>query len=210
MKIAEISIEEQKQIDEAPAGMLGQLAKKAGAAVLGKVPGMGNVAANLKGKAEVGDTANAVYKKFSQYLGTQQKNIKTASGDDLSNFLQNTYNYNQGKIPQGILNKQQAYDVITQMAKDGYAQQGKAGTAPAGGTQGQAPGGAGGKAGAGGQGGAGAQGGPNQATTPSAKGASGAAPKSTAPAGDTIPAEIQTQIDALTPTEKKALAGMLS
>jgi len=128
MKIAEISELEQKQIDEAPAGFLKQLGRKVGAGLAGAV-GMKNTAANLQGKAEVGKTANDVYTKFNKYLGTQQKNVKTATGDDLANFLQNTYNYNQAKVPQGTLNKQQVYDVITQMAKDGYAQMGKGGGA---------------------------------------------------------------------------------
>ena len=205
MKIAELSELEQKQIDEAPAGMIGQLAKKAGAAVLGKVPGLGNVAANLKGKADVGDTANAVYKKFNQYLGTQQKNIKTATGDDLANFLQNTYNYNQAKVPQGVLNKQQAYDVIMQMAKDGYAQMGKGGAAPAGqqaAQGGQAP--AQGQQGTGGKAVGTATNTPGGTAPANQKTAGGAAAKPAA-----IPADIQKQLDALTPTEKKALAGML-
>jgi len=229
MKIAELSQEEQKQIDEAPAGMLGQLAKKAGAAVLGKVPGLGNVAANLKGKAEVGDTANAVYKKFNQYLGTQNKNVKTATGDDLSNFLQNTYNYNQAKVPQGVLNKQQVYDIITKMAQDGYAQQGKAGGGAAGGTA------AGGQAASGGQQGTaqgGQQGGQQQAPgqqpagqqaaqggqqAPAAAGGTAAKPAAAGAKGATaaggaateIPADIQKMLDTLSATEKKALAGML-
>ena len=209
MKIAELSELEQKQIDEAPAGMIGQLAKKAGAAVLGKVPGLGNVAANLKGKADVGDTANAVYKKFNQYLGTQQKNIKTATGDDLANFLQNTYNYNQAKVPQGVLNKQQAYDVIMQMAKDGYAQMGKGGAAPAGqqaAQGGQAPA-QGQQSGQAPQGGAASPAG----TTgkPAAKAGATQAAGGTSAKPAAIPADIQKQLDALTPTEKKALAGML-
>lgn len=204
MKIAEISELEQKQIDEAPAGMLGQFAKRAGAAVLSKVPGLGNVAANLTGKADVGKTANDVYKKFSQYLGTQQKNIKTATGDDLSNFLQNTYNYNQAKVPQGVLNKQQAYDVIMQMAKDGYAQMGKGGgaggQAAGGGTaqatqgSGQQQGGTGGKA----------VGGP--ASKPVSK--TSAKPNAQANATE-IPPNVQKMLDTLSATEKQALAGML-
>lgn len=204
MKIAEISELEQKQIDEAPAGMLGQFAKRAGAAVLSKVPGLGNVAANLTGKADVGKTANDVYKKFNQYLGTQQKNIKTATGDDLSNFLQNTYNYNQAKVPQGVLNKQQAYDVIMQMAKDGYAQMGKGGgaggQAAGGGTaqatqgSGQQQGGTGGKA----------VGGP--ASKPVSK--TSAKPNAQANATE-IPPNVQKMLDTLSATEKQALAGML-
>ena len=219
MKISEISELEQKQIDEAPAGMIGQLAKKAGAAVLGKVPGMGNVAANLKGKADVGDTANAVYKKFNQYLGTQQKNVKTATGDDLANFLQNTYKYNQAKIPQGTLNKQQVYDVITQMAKDGYAQMGKGGDAG-----GQATGGGTAQATQGGgqqqasgqqatqggqqQGGTGGKAVGGDASKPVVKKASGTAAKTAANATE-IPPDVQKMLDTLSATEKQALAGML-
>lgn len=223
MKIAEISELEQKQIDEAPAGMIGQLAKKAGAAVLGKVPGMGNVAANLKGKAEVGDTANAVYKKFNQYLGTQQKNVKTATGDDLANFLQNTYNYNQAKIPQGTLNKQQVYDIITKMAKDGYAQMGKGGGA---GGQQTAQGGTGGTAQGGQQqasGQQGTQGGQQQGGQQAAqqgtggKAVGGQASKPVSKTGakpaasgaTEIPPDVLKMLDTLSATEKQALAGML-
>jgi hypothetical protein len=210
MKISDLSIEEQKQIDEAPAGMIGQLAKKAGAAVLGKVPGMGNVAANLKGKADVGDTANAVYKKFNQYLGTQQKNIKTASGDDLANFLKNTYNYTQGKIPQGILNKQQAYDVIMQMAKDGYAQDKPGGGAAGGQGQQQAPGTqpSGQQAAPSGQ----QQGGTGGKAVggPASEPVSRTGAKQAASGATEIPADVQKMLDTLSPTEKKALAGMLS
>lgn len=204
MKISDLSIEEQKQIDEAPAGMLKQLGRNIGAAAAGAV-GMKNVAANLRGKADVGATANAVYTKFNQYLGTQQKNIKTATGDDLANFLQNTYNYNQAKIPQGVLNKQQAYDVINKMASDGYAQMGKGSSTGSQATTGGAGGGGQQKAQQGAQGaqqqGAqqqGAQGGSNQS-------ASGASAKA-----NEIPPAVQQQLDTLSPTEKKALVGMLS
>lgn len=188
MKISDLSIEEQKALDEAPAGMLKQIGRNIGAAAAGAV-GMKNTAANLRGKADVGATANAVYTKFNQYLGTQQKNVKTATGNDLANFLQNTYNYNQAKIPQGILNKQQVYDIITQMAKDGYAQMKADGT------------------------GSGAQ------QEPSGQQAGGSPAKPTAPSTvsnpttnttRSIPPEVQKQLDALTPTEKRALAGMLS
>ena len=205
MKIAELSELEQKQIDEAPAGMIGQLAKKAGAAVLGKVPGMGNVAANLKGKADVGDTANAVYKKFSQYLGTQQKNVKTATGDDLANFLQNTYNYNQAKIPQGTLNKQQVYDVITQMAKDGYAQMGKGGGTTQATQSGQA-------SAQGQQGGSPAQGSQTAggaAAKPAAQAGAKQAASGTNTKATQIPPDVQKMLDTLSATEKQALAGML-
>ena len=212
MKIAEISELEQKQIDEAPAGMLKQIGRRVGAAAAGAV-GMKNTAANLTGKADVGKTANDVFTKFNAYLGTQQKNVKTATGDDLANFLQNTYNYNQAKIPQGTLNKKQIYDIINKMASDGYAQMGKGG---AGGGQ-AAPGGqqqASGQQGAQGgqqqggqqQGGTGgkAVGGP--ASEPVSK--TGAKPNAQANATE-IPSDVQKMLDTLSPTEKQALAGML-
>jgi hypothetical protein len=223
MKIAEISELEQKQIDEAPAGMLKQLGRRVGAGLAGAV-GMKNTAANLAGKADVGKTANDVYTKFNKYLGTQQKNVKTATGDDLANFLQNTYNYNQAKIPQGTLNKQQIYDIINKMASDGYAQMGKGGAgggqaAPGGqqqasgqqgGTGGQQRGGTGGqqRGGTGGQqqGGTGgkAVGGP--ASEPVSR--TGAKPNAQANATE-IPPDVQKMLDTLSATEKQALAGML-
>ena len=206
MKISDLSIEEQKQIDEAPAGMLKQLGRNIGAAAAGAV-GMKNVAANLKGKADVGATANAVYTKFNQYLGTQQKSIKTATGDDLANFLQNTYNYNQAKVPQGVLNKQQAYDVINKMAADGYAQMGAKGGAGAGPAGQQTPQGQTQTTAQAGQSQTGSTAQGQTQTTAQAGKASVAKP--TAPTKG-IPQDVQTQLDTLTPTEKKALVGMLS
>ena len=199
MKIAELSELEQKQIDEAPAGMLKQIGRRVGAAAAGAV-GMKNTAANLKGKADVGKTANDVFTKFNAYLGTQQKNVKTATGDDLANFLQNTYNYNQAKIPQGTLNKKQIYDIINKMASDGYAQMGKGG-------------------GAGGQttGGGTAQGGQQTAQGTGGKAVGGQASKPVSKTGakpaasgaTEIPPDVQKMLDTLSPTDKQALAGML-
>jgi hypothetical protein len=195
MKISDLSIEEQKQIDEAPAGMLKQLGRRVGAGLAGAV-GMKNTAANLQGKAEVGKTANDVYTKFNKYLGTQQKNVKTATGDDLANFLQNTYNYNQAQIPQGVLNKQQIYDIINKMASDGYAQMGKSNASPSQGSQAQS---------------SGTQAADQQNRTASPKTSGASSPKAAASSATVeIPTEIQKQLDTLTPTEKKALAGMLS
>jgi hypothetical protein len=235
MKIAEISELEQKQIDEAPAGMLKQLGRNIGAAAAGAI-GMKNTAANLKGKAEVGKTANDVFTKFNKYLGTQQKSVKTATGDDLANFLQNTYNYNQAQIPQGTLNKKQIYDIINKMASDGYAQMGKGGGAggqSAGGgtaqaTQGGASGGqaSGGQQGAGGtaqgtaQGGAtgqqgAAQGGGKSPAGKKATGGTAAKPaaqagaKQAASGATEIPPNVQKMLDTLSATEKQALVGML-
>lgn len=227
MKIAEISELEQKQIDEAPAGMLKQLGRKVGAGLAGAV-GMKNTAANLQGKAEVGKTANDVYTKFNKYLGTQQKNVKTATGDDLANFLQNTYNYNQAQIPQGTLNKQQIYDIINKMASDGYAQMGKGGGAggqSAGGgtaqaTQGGGQQGTGGKAvgdpalapggnAQGGQAPAGQKAAGGTAAEPAAQAGAKQAASGTNAKATEIPPDVQKMLDTLSATEKQALAGML-
>lgn len=218
MKIAELSELEQKQIDEAPAGMLKQIGRRVGAAAAGAV-GMKNTAANLKGKADVGKTANDVFTKFNAYLGTQQKNVKTATGDDLANFLQNTYNYNQAKIPQGTLNKKQIYDIINKMASDGYAQMGKGGGAggqtTGGGTaQGGQQTAQGGQQQASGQ----QQGGQQaaqQGTGGKAVGGQASKPvsktgaKPAASGATEIPPDVQKMLDTLSPTDKQALAGML-
>ena len=218
MKISEISELEQKQIDEAPAGMLKQLGRRVGAGLAGAV-GMKNTAANLAGKADVGKTANDVFTKFNKYLGTQQKNVKTATGDDLANFLQNTYNYNQAKIPQGTLNKKQIYDIINKMASDGYAQMKGGGgqAAPSGQQQASGQQGAQGGQQGGQQQGGQQQGGQQQGGTggkavggPASEPVSKTGTKPNAQANATeIPSDVQKMLDTLSPTEKQALAGML-
>ena len=208
MKIAELSELEQKQIDEAPAGMLKQIGRRVGAAAAGAI-GMKNTAANLTGKADVGKTANDVFTKFNTYLGTQQKNVKTATGDDLANFLQNTYNYNQAKIPQGTLNKQQIYDIINKMASDGYAQMGKGGGAGGGtaqatqGGQQQASGQRAAQQGTGGK----AVGG--DASKPVSKAGTKQAAGGAGANATQIPTDVQKMLDTLSATEKQALVGML-
>ena len=80
MKIDEIIVE--KQIDEIPAGGLGQMAKKIGSKVLNKVPGATakSKAANLAGQADLGDTANNLHKEFNGYLGKLGKKNITSFG----------------------------------------------------------------------------------------------------------------------------------
>lgn len=65
MKINDILIE--NDIEEAPAGMIGQAARKVGAKVAGKL-GMSGVAGNLATKANVGDEANRIKKELNQYM----------------------------------------------------------------------------------------------------------------------------------------------
>ena len=65
MKINDILVE--NEIDEAPAGMVGQAARKVGAKVAGKL-GMKGVAGNLATKANVGDEANRVKRELGQFM----------------------------------------------------------------------------------------------------------------------------------------------
>ena len=127
MKLNEIIVEQ--QLDEIPAGGIGQMAKKVGAKVLNKVPGATakSKAANLAGKADLGDTANNLHKEFNQYLGTQGKNIKAATGEDLSDFLKKKNHNTSATIPSGQLQKQQLNDILMTVSKEAMA--GKGGTA---------------------------------------------------------------------------------
>lgn len=65
MKINEILIE--NEIDEAPAGMIGQAARKIGSKVAGKL-GMKGAAGNLATKANVGDEANRIKRELGQFM----------------------------------------------------------------------------------------------------------------------------------------------
>jgi hypothetical protein len=129
MKLDEIILEKQK-LDEIPAGGLGQMTKKIGSRVLNKVPGATakSKAANLAGQADLGDTANNLHKEFNQYLGTQGKTMKAATGEDLVAFLKTKNHKTAAKIPSGILQKAQLDQVLMTVSKEAMAGQG--GTAP--------------------------------------------------------------------------------
>lgn len=82
MKINEVT-----NIEEAPVGGLKQLGRELGAKAANRIPGMRNIASNLAGKADMGRTANNLFKQFNTYLGTQNKTFNTATGSDLIDFL---------------------------------------------------------------------------------------------------------------------------
>lgn len=68
MKVYEILSESDiDNIDEAPAGFIGQTARKLGAKALNKI-GMKGTAANLATKANVGDEANRIRQELNQYM----------------------------------------------------------------------------------------------------------------------------------------------
>ena len=125
MKIDQI-LDEKQQLDEVPAGALGQMAKKVGSRVLNKVPGATakSKAGNLAGQADLGDTANTMHKEFNTYLGTQGKKMAQATGEDLSAFLKTKKHKTKTTIPSGVLQKQQLNDIMMTVSKEALAGQG--------------------------------------------------------------------------------------
>ena len=125
MKLDEVIVEKQN-LDEAPVGGLGQMAKKVGARVLNKVPSASakSKAANLAGQADLGDTANNLAREFNSYLGTQGKTMDTATGEDLAAFLKTKRHKTAAKIPSGELQKSQINQIIMTVSKEAMAGQG--------------------------------------------------------------------------------------
>jgi hypothetical protein len=127
MKLDEIILEKQ-QLDEVPAGGLGQMAKKVGAKVLNKVPGATakSKAANLAGQADLGDTANNLHKELNGYLGRIGKKMNQVSGEDVIAFLKTKNHKTKASIPTGTLQKQQINDILMTVSKEAAAGQGGA------------------------------------------------------------------------------------
>jgi hypothetical protein len=221
MRVQDIIVNE-TDIVEAPAGMLGQIGRKLGAKALGAIGAKGK-AAELTGKAEVGDEANQLKTALRGYAGKAGINIKQLQGPQLAAFLKSKgYPNMHLKDVQGIMTPKQIEQAVMQAAQDAAKADGDPGkgvsTAPA---QPSAPG-----------------------TAPAGQGTS-VAGKPTSPQVDknkdgkddatgapmgavdankdgkddntgkvipmpkSIPPEVQKQLDALSPTEKKVLAGAL-
>ena len=85
MKAIEI-LSENKQIAEGPAGMLGQAAKRIGAAAL-SAAGLKTWAGQLDSKADVGQFANRYYKEYQRYLRTAGRPEAEATLGDLKDFM---------------------------------------------------------------------------------------------------------------------------
>jgi hypothetical protein len=85
MKAIEI-LSENKNVVEGPAGMLGQAAKRVGAAALGAV-GLKTWAGQLDSKADVGQFANRYYKEYQRYLRTAGRPESEATLGDLKDFM---------------------------------------------------------------------------------------------------------------------------
>ena len=137
MKINEVTA-----VDEAPVGGIKQAARTMGARALKRVPGMGNTAANLAGRANLGATANDLYKQFNQYLGTQNKTVANATAKDLKRFLKskNTKSKELDAMPDiSALNKEMINNIMMKVSTRAMRGASGAGTPPASGGSGTPP-----------------------------------------------------------------------
>ena len=239
MRVQDIIAE--KEIDEAPVGLLKQVGRKLGAKAAGAI-GMKGTAAKLQGAADVGDEARELAVGLQGYLGRTGGNPKAVQGPQLAAFLKSQgYPNMHLKGIEGVMTKGQVDKAIMQAAQDAAKADGDpskgASTAPAqpgAPTAGAASGQGGGQQPAGqGTNVAGKPTSPQVDKNKDGKDDKTGEPmgavdankdgkddntgkvipmptKGKAAAGATaIPADIQKQLDALTPTEKKVLAGAL-
>jgi len=118
MKAIEI-LAESKKISEAPASMLGQIAKRAGAGVLGAI-GLNTWAGQINDKADVGMFANRYYKEFMNYLKGRNRSPDRATFGDLKSFMtQNKIpSHNVPKNPAGVANKDMVDSIFKQTAQE--------------------------------------------------------------------------------------------
>lgn len=234
MNIHEIISE--KEIDEAPVGLLKQIGRKIGAKAAGAI-GMKGTAAKLSGAAEVGDEARQLKVALQGYAGRAGIDLKQMQGPQLAAFLKSKgYPNMHLKGVQGIMTPKQIDQAIMTAAQDAAKADGDptvgggaapsasaasgagAGGAAAGGAKGQGTSVAGkptspqvdknkdGKDDATGQ--------PMGAVDANKDGKDDNTGKvipmpTKTQAATAIPPELQKQLDALSPTEKKVLAGAI-
>lgn len=213
MRVNDIILET-VQVDEAPAGMIGQGLKRVGAKLAGAV-GMKGTAAGLSGKADAGKEANQLMVDLKGYLGRTGGNVKQVDAGDLANFLQQKgYPSTAVQGSSGVLTTQQ----LDQALLKSVQAKAKAGGAPAaGGAAKPAAGGAAKPAGIVDKFKAGFAAGSGKSTTakPAAGGAPATAaggtaqPAAAAPAASGVPPALLKKITQLSTTEKKQLIGML-
>ena len=124
MKVSDI-----EKLNEIPASGVSQLAKKAGAKVLSKIPSSRakSKAANLAGKVNLGSTANLLHKQFAEFLGNQNTNVSQATGEDLQAFLKTKKHKTLQTIPSGVLQKQQLDDILMKVAQEAFTRKKGAG-----------------------------------------------------------------------------------
>jgi hypothetical protein len=196
-------------VNEAPVGLAKQIGRKVGAKALGAV-GAKATAAGLSGAAETGDVARQLNVDLKKYAGQTGMNLKQLDAQDLVAFLKSKgFPTTSLASVSGVLAPKQIDQALLKAAQE-KAKVGGAKGSPgvagsnAGGGASTAPAQGGGvldkiqqKTGKAGVSGAGKAGGGAGAGT-------GAGAKQNA-----LPADLQAQLDQLTPTEKKVLAGLI-
>ena len=218
-------------LNEAPAGFFKQGLKKIGAKAAAKV-GMKGTAASLAQQVDTGASANQLKVDLQGYLGGIGGSLKKLDATELKAFLASKKMPTNSVPASGIVPPKELDNILLKTLQQSKKVTGApavgakqdpsaigSGTAPAGG--GQAQGGSQAPQAQGGQ--APAQGGgqapaPNDANNDGKDDTTGkvipmkkpgAAPAAGGQASAGIPDAVQTQLDALTPTEKKALAGII-
>lgn len=215
MKVYQIT---ETRVDEKPTSGLANFGKK----MLGKAAGavgMSGTAGRMGGSAEVGTKANDLYKSLARWQGINQKNDKNMTAADVQAWAkQNKVNVSAVKMPDGVLPKQKLMDIMKKVAASELTG-GNIGSEPAPAAQPA-------------QGGGAIQQAIGALQQQTGKAGTNNTPSNTTPAADEpksqaqqaqpkdnnvtqlknkqgIPPDIQQMLDGLTPTEKKALAGVL-
>ena len=208
-------------LNEAPAGFFKQGLKKIGAKAAAKV-GMKGTAASLAQQVDTGASANQLKVDLQGYLGGIGGSLKKLDATELKAFLASKKMPTNSVPASGIVPPKELDNILLKTLQQSKKVTGApavgakqdpsaigSGTAPAGGgqAQGGAPAQSGGQAPA-----------PNDANNDGKDDTTGkvipmkkpgAAPAAGGQASAGIPDALQTQLDALTPTEKKALAGLI-
>lgn len=123
----------EQQLDEIPAGGIGQAMKGTASRFLNRLPSQAakSKAANIAAQADVGETANLLHRDFNAYLGQQNKKMKQATGEDLAEFLKIKKHKTQQNIPQGVLQKQQLDQLLMAIAREAVSNPEASDDAPA-------------------------------------------------------------------------------
>lgn len=205
MRIIQVT---EQRTDEAPTSGIANMAKGLAGKALSAVGAKGT-GGRLSGGAEVGKKANELYANLARWQGINGKNDKNMTAADVQAWAkQNKVNVSKVKMPDGVLTKNILMDILKKVAASELTG-GNVASTPAPAAQ---------------QGGSGAgdAGGSDEpqgtlAKMQAATGKKGASTPGTASNTnvtqlknkDGIPPNIQKMLDGLTPTEKKALAGLI-
>ena len=80
--------------------------------------------AQRSGRKTLKLTFDNLKKEFAYYLGTQDKKIATATGQDVASFLKSKSHATKTNIPSGVLTKQQIDNILMTASKEAISGQG--------------------------------------------------------------------------------------